>query len=137
MRTFLGVLSALTALVVSPEGLVSQQTSVAFARPIGIQSQQDWRVDRSGRQNAVARAANSPADTVTKPSKQYHGLRWTMIGAGVGAVVGGGASAYVVALDCGTGESCRGAWRYVLMGAGVSAIVLGFFTGLVYGLFNG
>jgi hypothetical protein len=76
------------------------------------------------------------ADTTAHSRKEYHGLRWTLIGAGVGAVLGGGATAYVASI-CATGGDCRGVWRWIVMGAGAGAIVVGFLTGLVYGLFNG
>jgi hypothetical protein len=76
------------------------------------------------------------ADTTAHSRKEYHGLRWTLIGAGVGGVLGGGATAYLASF-CEIDGDCRDAWRWIVIGAGVGAIIVGFFSGLVYGLFNG
>ncbi len=78
----------------------------------------------------------SGADTAAFARKEYHGGRWTVVGAVAGGLVGGGATAYVANL-CATPGDCRGAWRWVVIGSGVGAIVGGFLTGLVYGFFNG
>lgn len=81
---------------------------------------------------------NGPrADTATHPTREYHGGRWTVIGAVTGAVITGGAAAWVTSIACVNGADCKPAWRYVIMAAGAGAIVVGFLTGLVYGLFNG
>jgi hypothetical protein len=76
------------------------------------------------------------ADTTAHSRKEYHGLRWTLIGAAAGGLITGGATAYLVSA-CATGGDCRDAWRWIVIGTGFGAIVGGFLTGLVYGLFNG
>jgi len=95
----------------------SARTSGVLVPPVGI------RVGAKG-------------DTIAHARKEYHGERWTLIGAGVGGLLGGGATAYLSSV-CGIGGDCRGTWRWIVIGTGVGAIVVGFFTGLVYGLFNG
>jgi len=80
--------------------------------------------------------ASPRTDTTAQSRKEYHGLRWTLIGAAAGGLITGGATAYLVSV-CATGGDCRDAWRLIVIGTGIGAIVGGFLTGLVYGLFNG
>lgn len=101
----------------TPRDTAPVRASRVFAVPIGI-------------------AVSPKPDTTTQSRKEYHGLGWTLIGAGVGGLLGGGATAYLASF-CEIDGDCRGAWRWIVVGAGVGAMVVGFFTGLVYGLFNG
>ena len=122
VRGFSAVLCLLPATLLAQTG--SQQpssdslkadTSVLIARPLGV------KIVSSG-------------DSVRR--KEYHGARWTLIGAVTGGVLAGGAATYVSGI-CATAGDCRGVWRYIVMAAGVGVLVGGFLTGLVYGLFNG
>jgi hypothetical protein len=76
------------------------------------------------------------ADTATHRAKEYHGTRWTRIGAVAGGLITGGLATYVSSV-CATGGDCRGVWKYIVIATGAGAFVGAFLTGLVYGLFNG
>lgn len=110
------LLSAQTAPQKASADSIKRDTSVLIAQPLGV-------TRMTGR------------DSV-KPRKEYHGVRWTVIGAVTGGVLAGGAATYL-SMVCATGGDCRGVWRFIVMAAGVGAVIGGFLTGLVYGLFNG
>lgn len=75
-------------------------------------------------------------DSASHRVKEYHGVRWTVIGGVAGGLVTGGLATYISAI-CATGGDCRGVWKFIAIATGVGALVGGFLTGLVYGLFNG
>ena len=78
---------------------------------------------------------DSARDTTAVPVvKEYHDERWTLIGGAVGGVILGGAAAYVSPVLCDS-RSC--AVKLIAGAGGVGFLVVGFITGLIYGLFNG
>ena len=111
-------ISAALALLASAPELSAQGTSSVIPQPVGIQ----------------APKSDSARDTTAVPVvKEYHGERWTLIGGAVGGVILGGAAAWVSPL-CAS-RSC--AVKLIAGAAGLGFLVVGFFTGLIYGLFNG
>jgi len=114
-------ISASLALLVLAPGLSAQGTNSVIPQPVGIQ----------------APKPDSARDTTAVPVvKEYHGERWTLIGGIIGAVTVGGATAVTVAPMCSDSGTCSPV-KAIAIGAGVGFLVVGFVTGLIYGLFNG